>query len=85
MAEELTDTEKLKEYLRIVVDMEKEIFMQKSTIDVMLKKCDQLGCFQQIAKPGDPYTNGMEKLPLVGLGLAVVMLPLFGIPTIFFI
>ncbi len=84
MAEELTDTEKLKEYLRIVVDMEKEIFIQDSTIDVMLKKSNQLGCFQQIARPGDPYTNGMEKLPLIGLELAVVMLPLFGIPITFF-
>lgn len=80
MAGEQDSFEKLKEYLRIVVDMEKEIFMQSQTIKSMTNTHDRLGVPQIIRQSIEDDVSGyLFKLPLIVIGLVVAVSVVFGV------
>lgn len=58
------DTVKLKEYLGIVIDMEKNIYMQKKLIAKIQNRANQLGMAYPYEKPAKP-TAGPIKWPIL--------------------
>ena len=81
------NTKELKEYLSIVVDMEKNIYMQNSIITELEKEIDSLGLKKQFYKPDKPKSSPKDYtyewiftlfmllfgLGMIGLGILIFL------------
>lgn len=73
------NTNELKEYLEIIVDMEKSIYMQKRTIEKMKQEIEVLGIRRKITKPELSVDAQMGVFVKIGLVFATFVTLALGI------